>query len=71
MGKLKLSLEQLTVETFSTERREADARGTVHAQESFYETWEAYSCEYAETCAHWNTCYIDCTMDCTFRPRCR
>ena len=46
----------------------ADVRGTVRGQEaSFYETWEEYSCEYVETCANWRTCYIDCTMDCSFR----
>lgn len=70
MGKLKLSLENLAVETFTTEKPGATARGTVHARESFYETWEEYSCAYVETCANWRTCYIDCTMDCTF-PRWR
>lgn len=70
MGKLKLTIEHLAVETFTPADPRAAARGTVHARESFYETWEAYSCAYVETCAHWDTCYIDCTMDCTFRPRC-
>ena len=68
MRKLKLSLENLAVETFTTEKPGGKARGTVHARESFYETWEEYSCAYVETCANWRTCYIDCTMDCTF-PR--
>ncbi len=68
MRKLKLSLEHLAVETFPTAHPKADARGTVHAREdSAYETWEAYSCVYAETCAHWETCYMDCTMDCSLR----
>jgi hypothetical protein len=58
MGKLKLTLEQLAVETFATREQAAVARGTVHArQESYF-----------ETCENWRTCYIDCTMDCTF-PR--
>lgn len=71
MGKLKLSLEQLAVETFATREPRPDARGTVHAREdSAYETWEEYTCVYAYTCAHWDTCYMDCTMDCTFRPKC-
>jgi hypothetical protein len=70
MGKLKLSLEDLAVETFATARMEATARGTVHARASWYETWEDYSCQYVETCANWRTCYIDCTMDCTFRWNC-
>jgi hypothetical protein len=68
MAKLKLSLESLAVESFDVKKPAADVRGTVHGQEgSFYETWEAYSCQYVETCANWQTCYIDCTMDCSFR----
>ncbi|HEX6370013.1 MAG TPA: hypothetical protein VF006_13920 [Longimicrobium sp.] len=70
MGKLKLSLEHLAVETFTTDRPGSNRRGTVHAHDSFYETWEGYSCVYAETCQNWRTCYIDCTMDCTFRWNC-
>ncbi len=71
MAKLKLSLEDLAVETFAVPQTKAAARGTVHAREaSFYETWEDYSCAYVETCANWRTCYIDCTMDCTFRWEC-
>jgi hypothetical protein len=58
MGKLKLSLEQLAVETFATDKPAAVARGTVHARQE----------SYAETCENWQTCYMDCTMDCTF-PR--
>ena len=70
MGKLKLSLEHLAVETFAT-AQPASARGTVHArQDSDYETCAGYTCFYAETCANWRTCYMDCTMDCTF-IRCR
>ncbi len=68
MAKLKLSLENLAVESFAAEKPAADARGTVHGQDSFYETWEDYSCQYVETCGNWRTCYIDCTMDlCTRR----
>lgn len=70
MGKLKLSLEHLAVETFTAGKPDAKARGTVHARESFYDTMEEYSCAYVETCANWRTCYIDCTMDCTFRWNC-
>lgn len=71
MRKLKLSLEHLAVETFAAQAPRADTRGTVHArEESHYETWEGYSCVYAETCQHWDTCYQDCSMDCTFRPKC-
>jgi hypothetical protein len=66
MGKLKLSLEHLAVETFTTEKPAADARGTVHARESFYETWEDPTCGQDHTCANWNTCNIDCTMLCSF-----
>jgi len=66
MGKLKLSLEDLAVETFTTGKPEANARGTVHARESFYETWEEHSCAHVETCGNWHTCYIDCTMICSF-----
>lgn len=70
MGKLKLSVEDLAVETFASEEPRAGGRGTVHAHDSFYETWEDYSCAYVETCGNWRTCYIDCTMDCTFRWNC-
>jgi hypothetical protein len=69
MGKLKLSVEQLAVETFATDKPAAVSRGTVHArQESSWETCAGYTCFYAETCQNWRTCYMDCTMDCTF-PR--
>ncbi|HEX2081526.1 MAG TPA: hypothetical protein VHG08_27730 [Longimicrobium sp.] len=68
MGKLKLTLENLAVESFAVEKPAADVRGTVRGQEgSHYETWEAYSCQYVETCQNWRTCYMDCTMDCSFR----
>jgi hypothetical protein len=72
MGKLKLSLEHLTVESFASEEPAGGARGTVHArQDTEYETCGAgYTCAYVETCQHWYTCYMDCTMDCTFRPHC-
>jgi hypothetical protein len=67
MRKLKLSLEQLAVESFASEEPAADARGTVHGhQDTNYETCAGYTCAYAETCQHWQTCYMDCTMDCTF-----
>ena len=46
------------VETFATEKPAAVARGTVHARQE----------SYGETCENWQTCYMDCTMDCTF-PR--
>ncbi|HVG44285.1 MAG TPA: hypothetical protein VM890_06120 [Longimicrobium sp.] len=68
MAKLKLSLEHLTVESFASEEPAADARGTVHGrQDTDYETCAGYTCVYAETCQNWRTCYMDCTMDCTFR----
>jgi hypothetical protein len=71
MGKLKLSLEQLAVESFASAEPAAEARGTVRGQqESSWETCAGYTCVYAETCQNWPTCYMDCTMDCTFRPRC-
>jgi hypothetical protein len=71
MGKLKLSLEKLAVESFASTDRAADARGTVRGQqESSWETCAGYTCFYAETCQNWPTCYMDCTMDCTFGPRC-
>ena len=71
MGKLKLSLEQLAVESFASEEPAAKARGTVRGQqESGWETCGEYTCAYAETCQNWPSCYMDCTMDCTFRPRC-
>lgn len=71
MSKLKLSLERLAVESFASVERPADARGTVRGQqESSWETCAGYTCVYAETCQHWQTCYMDCTMDCTFGPRC-
>ena len=72
MGKLKLSLERLAVESFASVERAAKARGTVRGQQET--SWETcagyYTCAYVETCQHWHTCYMDCTMDCTFRPHC-
>jgi len=71
MGKLKLSLEQLSVESFASAERPAETRGTVRGQqESSWETCAGYTCVYVETCQHWHTCYMDCTMDCTLGPRC-
>jgi hypothetical protein len=70
MRKLKLSLENLAVETFTPEKPAANARGTVHARNSWYATNEEYSCDYVETCGHWHTCYIDCTMLCTREMPC-
>jgi hypothetical protein len=71
MGKLKLSLEHLTVESFASEERAADRRGTVHGRQNTYETCIGYyTCVYAETCENYPTCYMDCTMDCTLGPRC-
>jgi hypothetical protein len=71
MSKLKLSLEQLAVESFASVET-ADARGTVRGQEDT--EWETcgfnYSCANVETCGNWATCYMDCTMDCSFRPHC-
>jgi hypothetical protein len=70
MGKLTLSLDQLAVESFASEEPAAGTRGTVHGREDTdYETCAGYTF-YAETCENWATCYMDCTMDCTFRPRC-
>src|SRR5688572_21208580 len=70
MRKLKLSLENLAVETFDPEKPAENARGTVHARNSWYATNEEYSCDYVETCGHWHTCYIDCTMLCTREMPC-
>jgi hypothetical protein len=70
MSKLKLSLEQLAVESFASVET-ADARGTVRGQQaSGYETCGEYTCFYVETCQNWPSCYMDCTMDCTLRPKC-
>lgn len=67
MAKLKLSLEHLAVESFDSVKPAASARGTVRAREDTgNETCAGYTCFYAETCQHWETCYMDCTMDCTF-----
>jgi len=68
MGKLKLSLENLSVESFATAEAAAAARGTVRAHDDsgWYDTWEPNTCQHGETCAQWHTCYIDCTMDCSF-----
>jgi len=69
MGKLKLSLEQLAVESFASVEPAADPRGTVRGQqESGWETCGEYTCVYAETCQHWETCYMDCTMLCSMQP---
>jgi len=72
MSKLKLFLEQLAVESFASVEPAAAARGTVRGQEDT--EWETcgfnYSCVYAETCQNWPSCYMDCTMDCSFRPHC-
>lgn len=71
MGKLKLVLEQLAVESFACAEPAAGGRGTVRGQEDTeFETCAGYTCAYAETCQNWPTCYMDCTMDCTFHPRC-
>lgn len=68
MGKLKLTLEHLAVESFASVEPAADARGTVRGQQDTEnETCAGYTCVYVHTCLHWHTCYMDCTMDCSFR----
>ena len=68
MGKLKLSLEQLAVESFASEEPAAEKRGTVRGQqESGPETCGEYIC-YAGTGEHQDTCYMDCTMLCSIGP---
>ncbi|HEU0015930.1 MAG TPA: hypothetical protein VFQ45_19790 [Longimicrobium sp.] len=68
MGKLRLNLDEVSVESFETVDAAEAPRGTVRAHDDsgWYETWEPNTCQYAETCAHWHTCYQDCSMDCTF-----
>ena len=70
MRKLKLNLEQLTVDSFSTERRLV-GEGTVRAH-SYYVTVDPYvnacsepASQYCmETDFHWNTCGNSCVNMC-------
>jgi hypothetical protein len=64
MDKLKLSLEQLAVESFASEEPAAEKRGTVRGQESNPQTCGEYVC-YAGTEEPQDTCYMDCTMLCS------
>ncbi len=68
MSRRKLNLDHITVDSFATTGTPAAARGTVRAhQDTEWETCAGFTCGYVETCGHWPTCYIDCTMDCTMR----
>lgn len=72
MRKIKLEVQDLTVETFSTTRTSEIMRGTVHAREPVYTGW---SCETWEigcggtgfrehTCDNLNSCDTNCHWVC-------
>jgi hypothetical protein len=73
MRKLKLDLDQLTVDSFDTDADDGAQRGTVEAHSlrcvSPFETCEALSCNYTcgtcnATCASCASCFNTCGNTC-------
>ena len=71
MKKLRLELEELQVESFTTAELDGD-RGTVEAYISVrcntnYTCDPANNtCAYVETCGEWASCYVSCDGSCPY-----